>query len=133
MRLGIAFLIIALFTPGLVTMAERYGDESQVSEARVQADAVVSAADEVWYSGQGSSERVDVSVPSGYEVTFGGQGADAWSYSILKGDSVKSRCYTESPTVMFVGGAVTLSGHCTVVVTATRDDDGRYGVEVDVA
>ena len=130
MRLGIAFLIIALFVPSFVSVMESYTEESELSQMRTQADVLVSSAADVWYAGSGSSETVSLNLLSGYELLIGGSGGDAWSYSILKGDAVKEKSYTETPKIRFLGESTQITGHCDVVVTSTVDSNGVYGVEV---
>ena len=133
MRLGIAFLIIALFVPSIVTVMENYTEESELSQMRTQADVLLSSAADVWYAGSGSSETVSLALLSGYELHIGGSGGDAWSYSILKGDTVKEKSYTDSPKIRFLGEPTELTGHCEVVVTSAVDSDGTYGVKVTIA
>ncbi len=127
-RLGVALLILALATPSLVAAAGHFDREAEVSEARLAADTVYDAAARAWYSGNGGSETVEVSVPSGCSVVFGGEGADAWSYALYRGGELVSREYPESPGVRFLGVAeVTGTGE---VKVACRSTDDGYGVVV---
>ena len=127
-RLGVALLILALTAPSLVAAAEHFDREAEVSELRLAADTVYDAAGRVWYSGSGGCETVDVSVPSGCSIVFGGEGADAWSYALYRNGEEVSREYPETPAVRFLGSSeIAGSGEIKIVC---RNADGGYGVEV---
>lgn len=127
-RMGIALVILALAAPSLVAAAEHFDREAEVSELRLAADTVYDAAGRVWYSGSGGCETVEVSVPSGCSIVFGGDGADAWSYALYRNGEMVSREYPESPGVRFIGlTEVTGTGDVKVACTTI---DGGYGVVV---
>ena len=133
LRLGIAFLIIALFIPSLIAAADHFNADSDMISVRSEAGRVLDSAERVWYSGDGSSETVDVSLPPGYVLRLGGEGADAWSYSILKGDEVLDKEYTDTPKIRFSGDGFTITGSSQIKLTCTVGSDGVYGVGVTVA
>ena len=128
LRLGIAFLIIALFVPSLVSAIQGFQEESDLLEAEKEADSVMDAAERVWYSGTGSSESVSVHTPPGYCLRLGGQGPEAWSYSILKGDEIRETKYTESPKIRFIDDGILISGSSEIVLTCDVDGNGTYGI-----
>ena len=128
LRLGIAFLIIALFVPSLVSAVQGFQEESDMMDAEREADRVMGAAERVWYTGAGSSESVSVHTPAGSCIRIGGEGPEAWSYSVMKGDEVKETRYSESPKIRFIGDTIMLSGSSEVVLICDTDDDGIYGI-----
>jgi len=129
-RLAIAALIVALFVPSAISAAEYFTESSEITEARHVADSVVSAAGDAWYSGRGSVRDISIHVPSGYALEFGGDGVNAYSYRILKGDEVVETVYADSPRIRFLDGSCTLAGHCDLRITCGNDSDGNYGITV---
>lgn len=127
-RLGIAFLIIALFVPSVVAVAEHYSDESEGGSAKEAADTVFTVSARLWYSGAGSSERVVVDVPAGYELVFGGEGGYMWSYSVEKDGRTVSRTYPDSPSVRYPE-EFRISGHAELTL-ACEKSSGVYGIVV---
>ena len=133
LRIAIAFLIIALFAPSLVNVAESFRDDSDMAEMRNEADKAESLAEELWFAGKGSTGTVELHMQQGYSLTFGGTGADAWSYSIMKGDSVREKHFMETPDVRFLGEVFTATGSCVLTMECTSDEEGNYGIRTGYA
>ena len=133
MRLAVAFLIIALFAPSLVSAAETFGNDADLADMEKEARKAEKLADDLWFAGKDSTGTVELRLDPGYGLRFGGEDADAWSYRITKGDSVVEIHYMETPDVRFLGDGFTAGGHCTLRMDCIVDDEGVYGISVAYA
>lgn len=127
MRLAVAMVILSVCVPSLVYASETFKEDAEVSDASAEVEKMVSAADTVYYSGCGSRCTVSVSIPSGCEVTIGGEEQDMYTIRIVQGGEVRKTVYTDHPIVRFVGGPVTVSGSLDLVFECVREN-GVYGV-----
>lgn len=130
MRLAVAFVLIALCAPVLAGAAEGFQEYSDTSGVSSELSRIVSVSDRIYYSGTGASETLELSIRAGYEIVVGGEGADAYSISIMKDGKCVERHRMENPEVRFAGEGLVLSGLCTIRMTCLYDEDG-YGIGVD--
>ena len=124
MRLMLAAVLLALCTPVLAEMTEGFRDQTYENEALCQTEKIREASASLYLSGPGASRVISLDIPSGYSVTLGGEDAQAFSISILKGDEVVSRTFAEHPAFRFTETVKDISGHCELLLTCERYDGG---------
>ena len=131
MRLMLAAVLLALCTPVLAEMTEGFRDQTHESEAQCQTDKIREASASLYLSGPGSSRVVSIDIPAGYSITVGGEGAQAYSITVLKGDGQVSLTYNEHPSFRFIDVVKDISGHCELLLSCEKDSDG-CGIRVAV-
>jgi len=132
-RLAIAFMIIALFAPSVISAAESFSKDTDMADMRNEAEKAEDLAKNLWFAGKGSEGSVSIKTAPGYSIRFGGDGADAWSYSIMDGDDIVEKHRMETPDVRFLGEGFTATGSCNLRMLCTLDADGNYGISVAYA
>ena len=124
MRLMLAAVLLALCTPVLAEMTEGFRDQTYENEAQCQTDKIREASASLYMSGPGASRVVSLDIPAGYSITLGGEGAQAYSVTILKGDEEVMTFYSEHPSYRFIETVGEISGHCELLLSCERHDGG---------
>ena len=131
MRLMLAAVLLALCTPVLAEMTEGFRDQTYENEAQCQTDKIREASASLYMSGPGASRVVSLDIPAGYSITLGGEGAQAYSVTILKGVEEVMTIYNEHPSFRFIESMEDIAGHCDLLLTCERHDGG-CGIRVAV-
>ncbi len=130
-RLAIAFLIVGLCVPPLVTAIEHFQTETDIAAADSEIGRIENAAARVYYAGAGSTCTVDVNIDPDCEVVIGGTGGDAYSITAYSRGVEQTKTYLERPPIRLLGDALTVTGPVTLILTC-QNLDGVYGVTVSV-
>ena len=130
MRLAITFLILSLFVPISLSMVSDMDEEIKNNSAADEIDKIISSSKKAYHAGAGSSMVIEVSLASGYSAVIGGEGSDAYSIMILKGDKETERLHLERPSVKFIGDPIYIAGQRTLSIDCVND--GEYGVKVRI-
>ena len=129
LKLAISFLIIGLMLPSVITMTQNTQEDAQEMVVRSVAGQLSDAMTDCYYDGLGSGWTVNLTVPSGYSLEVGGDGAQAYIIRIVHGGEVVDRIYLDSPGFPVIGDITRISGTVRVEISAVVCD-GILGVEV---
>ncbi len=127
MRIALAFLIIALCTPALMSAAQDFSRQADVRGMDDDLDRIADAASRAYLGGVGTSVRTYVELIPGYEIELGGSEADTYSVRLVHNGDVVEKRYLAHPSVPVTERAV-LDGSCEIVIECV--DDVGYGVKV---
>ncbi len=131
MRLAVTAVILSLCVPVLAEMADGFREDACRTEALHQADIIDGCASSLFFSGPGSTRVVELQIPAGYELWVGGEGTDAYSVAVCRGDVPTDRVYMQHPSFRFTGGCVKLTGFVTLRLEC-QSVDGGCGIGVSV-
>ena len=129
--LVVTFLILAVFVPVAVGMADGFEKDSAASAAKAEAERIGDTVKRVYYSGAGSTGKVSVSLSGGTCLVLGGDGSDSYCISILADDTVSEKLYLQRPSVKFLGEPLYVTGNRTVLAECIIEN-GDYGVRVSI-
>ncbi len=124
MRLVVTAVILSLCIPVLAEMADGFREQASETEALRQISIIEDISSSLFYHGPGSSRVVEIDIPAGYELWIGGEGAYAYSVSLMYGDTPVKKVFMEHPSIPFSEETVKLSGHLTLRLECQKSDDG---------
>jgi hypothetical protein len=124
-RISLAFLLVALCVPPLAGLAEGFQDTADNREIDSEVERITNSASTVYFGGAGTSLSLDLSILPGYEITLGGEGAEAYCIKITDPNGTETRTFMEHPAARFLN-SVTLSGPCTLDLVC--HDEPAYGI-----
>jgi len=124
-RISLAFLLVALCVPPLAGLAEGFQDTADNREIDSEVERITNSASTVYFGGAGTSLSLDLSILPGYEITLGGEGAEAYCIKITDPNGTETRTFMEHPATRFLN-SVTLSGPCTLELVC--HDKPAYGI-----
>lgn len=129
LKLAISFMIIGLMLPSVITMTQNTQEDSQEMVVRSVAGQLSDAMTDCYYDGLDSGRTVNLTVPSGYSLEVGGDGAQAYIIRIVHDGEVVDRIYLDSPGFPVIGDITRISGTVRVEISAVVCD-GILGVVV---
>lgn len=127
MRIALAFLIIAICTPPLITAANDFSQQADMNGMTDDLDRISEAATKAYLGGVGTTVSTFVDLIPGYEMELGGDGADSYSVKVVRGGEIIEKRYLAHPSVPLLGKTV-LDGSCTLVFECVNEN--AYGVKV---
>ena len=81
-RISLAFLLVALCVPPLAGLAEGFQDTADGCEIQTEIEQITNSASTVYFGGAGTSLSINLSILPGYEITLGGEGAEAYCIKV---------------------------------------------------
>ena len=130
LKLMAVMIVLVLSVPiitGVIQTNERQMMDSVMSQ---EADRIEDAVRATYYSGDGSSRIIDVSIPDGCEMSLGGDAADAFAITCYFGGKVLSKIFMERPTIRFIDPVI-ISGNVRLEITNSVMD-GQYYAGVSI-
>ncbi len=127
MRIALAFLIIALCTPALMSAAQNFSQQADIRGMDDDLDRISDAATKAYLGGVGTSIKTYVELIPGYEIELGGDEADKYSVRLIHNGAVVEKRYLAHPSVPVMEKAV-LDGSCEIIIECVNDVG--YGVKV---
>ena len=130
LKLMAVMIVLVLSVPivtGVIQTNERQMMDSVMSQ---EADRIEDAVRAAYYSGDGASRIIDISIPDGCEMTLGGDAADAFAITCYFGGKVLSKIFMERPAIRFTD-PVNISGNVRLEITNSMMD-GQYYAGVNV-
>ncbi len=127
-KLTVAILIIATMTPMVMDVAQHAEEEISTRGTEEQARIIMDGISDVYLSGVGSKRTIEVDIPSGDSLIFGGSGTE-YIVRILTNDEEVKRLYIESPLIPVIGGETVISDRVLVTLECMVIE-GTYGVRV---
>ena len=131
LRLAITFLILSLSVPTVMYMVDDLKEDSEISLLRYESIRLSNTIATAYYSGEGSTFMVDISIKHDSTLVIGGEGKDAFCIGIFIGDMEKDRHYLERPSIQIMNDPLHVSGNRTLQCKSVLID-GTYGVEVSI-
>ena len=129
-KLMVIMIVVSISLPILTNALEDSQESMAGAEMEKESEKFRNAAVLAHYSGNGCSRTVELELPSGCEMSVGGEGGDAYSIRMVYNDSLVSTDYFEKP-VLKISDEVTFSGHMRLKLTSI-DVGGVPEIEVAV-
>ena len=130
LKLMTVMIVLVLSVPiitGVIQTNERQMMDSVMSQ---EADRIENAMRAAYYSGDGSTRIIDISIPDGCEMTLGGDAADAFAITCYFRGKVLSKIFMERPAIRFTD-PVNISGNVRLEITNSVMD-GQYYAGVNI-
>ena len=124
-RISLAFLLVALCVPPLAGLAEGFQDTADGCEIQTEIEQITNSASTVYFGGAGTSLSIDLSILPGYEITLGGEGAEAYCIKVSDPRGGETLTYMDHPAAKFLN-TVTLTGSCTLELVCEAEPE--YGI-----
>ena len=124
-RISLAFLLVALCVPPLAGLAEGFQDTADGCEIQTEIEQITNSASTVYFGGAGTSLSIDLSILPGYEITLGGEGAEAYCIKVSDPRGGETLTYMDCPAAKFLN-TVTLTGSCTLELVCEAEPE--YGI-----
>ena len=124
-RISLAFLLVALCVPPLAGLTEGFQDTADGGELQTEIERITNSASTVYFGGAGTSLSLDLIILPGYEITLGGEGAEAYCIKVTDPRGGETRTYMDHPAARFLN-TVTLTGSCTLELTCQNEP--VYGI-----
>lgn len=124
-RISLAFLLVALCVPPLAGLAEGFQDTADGCEIQTEIEQITNSASTVYFGGAGTSLSIDLSILPGYEITLGGEGAEAYCIKVSDPHGGETLTYMDRPAARFLN-TVTLTGSCTLELVCQAEPE--YGI-----
>ena len=124
-RISLAFLLVALCVPPLAGLAEGFQDTADGCEIQTEIEQITNSASTVYFGGAGTSLSIALSLLPGYEITLGGEGAEAYCIKVSGPRGGETLTYMDRPAAKFLN-TVTLTGSCTLELVCQAEPE--YGI-----
>ncbi len=82
-RIAISLMVIALMVPAAVSISHDMEMEADEAEGVSLAEQVAEATTRAYFSGVGGTVSLSMDIPQGRALGIGGDGADAYSLSLI--------------------------------------------------
>ena len=129
-KLMVIMILISLSIP-ILTNALNDNQESMAgAEMSHEAEKFKNAAVLAHYSGNGCSRTVEIDLPSGCEMSVGGNGGDAYSIRLIYNGEKISTEYFDRPALM-IEQEMTFTGMMMLKLTSV-DIGNHHAIEVTV-
>lgn len=129
MKLAVSFLIIAMFVPPMLSMADDVSEEADIDIMAEEARRLIDTIHRVYYSGVGSEASLTPDLPTGCGLAVGGGSGESYTVRLVSDGEVVDECYIENPAVAVAGDESVIAGGKAVVLRCVLLD-GRVCVEV---
>ena len=130
MRIVLAFLIIALCIPTLVSAASDFSQQADINGMDDDLDRISEAATKAYLGGSGTVIKTYVELTPGYEIVLGGDEADRYTVKLMHSGEVVEKRYLAHPTVPVLE-KMTIDGSGDILIECVSDPG--YGVKVTSA
>ncbi len=124
-RISLAFLLVALCVPPLAGLAEGFQDTADGCEIQTEIEQITNCASTVYFGGAGTSLSIVLYILPGYEITLGGEGAEAYCIMVSDPRGGETLTYMDRPAAKFLN-TVTLTGSCTLELVCQAEPE--YGI-----
>ena len=129
-RLMVVMIVVSVSLPILMNALDDSQEIMAGAEMEKESEKFKNAAVLAHYSGNGCSRTVELELPSGCEMSVGGEGGDAYSIRMLYNGDLVSVYYFDKPTLK-IDEEFSFSGHLKLKLTSV-DTGGVPGMTVTV-
>lgn len=129
-RLMVVMIVVSVSLPILMNALDDSQESMAGAEMEKESEKFKNAAVLAHYSGNGCSRTVELELPSGCEMSVGGEGGDAYSIRMFYNGDLVSVDYFDKPTLK-IDEELSFSGHLKLKLTSV-DTGGVPGMTVTV-
>ena len=115
-KLLIITTIVALSIPMIVDAVDMNGDMMNTEHMESESRRIVNAATATYYSMNGSTKIIEITVPDDCTMILGGYGDDAYGIHMYCGAELMSQQWFEKPILSFADISV-ISDDCILSIT----------------